>query len=150
MPDVDFDTSVKLAVYQITADTGSIPNAVSVARAIGSPEKAVVSAFIRLRQKRLLVPEPNDSGRIRMAPPFSGVATSFPVDSRGRRYYANCIWDAYGVVAALDADAIIPAQDGFTGEPLVLEVRGRRPVLHSYVAHFAVPAAKWWEDIVFT
>lgn len=150
MPDHDFDTRVKLAVYQITADTGSIPNASEVARAIGSVEEEVITAFTRLHSKRLLVPEPGDPARIRMAPPFSGIPTSFPVDARGRRYYANCVWDAYGVAAALQADAVIPARDGFSGEPLTLEVRGGQPMLQPYVAHFAVPAAHWWDDIVFT
>jgi len=150
MPDDDFDTAVKLAIYQITADTGSVPNASEVARAIESSEQQVVTAFDRLHRKRLMVPEPDDPARIQMAPPFSGIPTSFPVDARGRRYYANCVWDAYGVAAALHADAVIPATDGFSGEPLTLEVRNNQPVLQSYVAHFAVPAAHWWDDIVFT
>ena len=85
-----------------------------------------------------------------MAPPFSGVATAFPVEANGKRYYANCVWDAYGIAAALPADAIIPASDGHTSEPLTLEVKNGQPVLHHYVAHFAVPTAQWWDDIVFT
>ena len=149
LPD-DFDTSVKLAIYRITADTGSIPDAAAIAAATQSSQSDVLAAFNRLHSKRLLVPELDDPGRIRMAPPFSGIPTAFPVDALGRRYYANCVWDAYGVAAALHADAVIPASDGFSGEPLTLEVRDGKPVLHSYVAHFAVPAAKWWDDIVFT
>ena len=85
-----------------------------------------------------------------MAPPFSGIATSFPVEANDKRYHANCVWDAYGIAAALHADAIIPASDGHTGEPLTLEVKNGQPVLHPYVAHFAVAAAHWWDDIVFT
>jgi hypothetical protein len=146
----DHDTAVKLAIYRITADTGSIPNATAVADAIQSSQSDVVAAFERLHAKRLLVPEPGDPTRIRMAPPFSGIPTAFPVEALGRRYYANCVWDAYGVAAALHADAVIPASDGFSGEALTLEVRDNKPVLHPYVAHFAVPAAKWWDDIVFT
>ena len=150
MSNEDFDTAVKLALYQITADTGSIPNASEVARATQSSEEQVIAAFAQLHSKRLLVPEPEDPGRIRMAPPFSGIPTPFPVEARGRRYYANCVWDAYGVAAALRADAVIPARDGFSGEPFTLEVRGDQPILQPYVAHFAVPAAHWWDDIVFT
>ena len=150
MPNEEFDTTIKLAIYRITADTGSIPNAGTVAAATQSPESDVLAAFQRLHAKRLLVPEPGDPKRIRMAPPFSGIPTAFPVEALGRRYYANCVWDAYGVAAALHADAMIPASDGFSGEPLTLEVRDGKPVLQPCVAHFAVPAAKWWEDIVFT
>ena len=150
MPEPDFDTTVKLAIYQITADTGSIPNATDAAWALSASKSDVIAAFQRLHSKRLLVPEPGDPTRIRMAPPFSGIPTAFPVEARGRRYYANCVWDAYGVAAALHVDAVIPAQDAHTGEPLTLEVRNNVPVPQSYVAHFAVPAAQWWDDIVFT
>ena len=150
MGEHDFDTTVKLAIYQITADTGSIPSAGEVAQRIDSSEEQLIAAFARLHQKRLLVPEPGDPARIRMAPPFSGVPTAFPVEALGRRYFANCVWDAYGIAAALHADALIPTEDAFSGEALVLEVRNGEPILHDYVAHFAVPAAKWWDDIVFT
>ena len=109
MPREDIDTTVKLAIYNITAETGSIPNAGQVAAETKLAEPDVLVAFQRLHSKRLLVPEPEDPTRIRMAPPFSGIPTSFPVAARGRRYYANCVWDAYGVAAALHADAVIPA-----------------------------------------
>ena len=144
------DTEVKLAIYRVIADTGVVPSSSEVARAIDVEEAKVLEAFARLHKKRLLVPEPGDFSRIRMAPPFSGVTTAFPVDANGKRYYANCVWDAYGIAAALHADVVIPASDGHTGEPLTLEVKNGQPVLHPYVAHFAVPAAQWWDDIVFT
>src|ERR1700686_1811861 len=107
----DADTKVKLGIYRITADTGVVPTSAEVARKIDIDEAEVLGAFVRLHAKRLLVPEPGDPTRIRMAPPFSGIETAFPVEARGRRYYANCVWDAYGIAAALHEDAIIPASD---------------------------------------
>ena len=146
----DLETKVKLALYRIIADTGSVPNSREVAEAVDLNEDAVRAAFARLHSKRLLVPEPGDPSRIRMAPPFSGIPTAFPVDALGKRYYANCVWDAYGIAAALHADAISHASDGYTGEPLMLEVKNGQPILKPFVAHFAVAAAHWWDDIVFT
>ena len=143
------DTKVKLALYRIVADTGAVPNSTEVAQETGFSESDVRAAFAHLHSKRLLVPEPGAPSRIRMAPPFSGIPTSFPVDVNGKRYYANCVWDAYGIAAALHSDAIT-ASDGHTGEPLTLEVKNGQPVLKPFVAHFAVPAAHWWDDIVFT
>jgi hypothetical protein len=148
--DNDLDTKVKLSIYRTLADSGTAPTATEVARAVDQSEQDVRAAFARLHAKRLLVPEPGDFSRIRMAPPFSGVPTSFPVEARGKRYYANCVWDAFGIAAALRSDAICPATDGQTGEPLTLEVKNNRPLPQPYVAHFAVPAARWWDDIVFT
>jgi hypothetical protein len=148
--DDELDLKVKLALYRIIADTGGAPTSAEIGRAIDVAERDILGAFGRLHLKRLLVPEPNDPSRIRMAPPFSGIPTAFPVEANGKRYYANCVWDAYGVAAALHSDAVIPASDGFSGEPLSLEVKNGEPVAQPYVAHFAVPAAHWWDDIVFT
>jgi len=150
MPELDLDTKVKLAIYEITAETGRVPNSSHVSRKIDIDETGAVAAFGRLHAKRLLLPEPGDPSRIRMAPPFSGVPTKFPVEANGKQYYANCVWDAYGIAAALHSDAISRASDGHTGEPLTLEVKNGAPVLEPYVAHFAVPAAHWWDDLVFT
>ncbi len=147
---MDFETTVKLHIYQTFAETTRPPDAGEVARALGASLAEVQGAFGRLHQKRLLVPEPTDPSRIRMAPPFSGVPTAFPVAVGERTYYANCAWDALGIPAALHRDGSISASDGQTGEPLPLEVRGGQPVPRPFVTHFAVPAAKWWDDIVYT
>jgi hypothetical protein len=146
----EVDTTVKLALYRTIADTGAVLTSAEVAQATGMAENDVRGAFARLHAKRLLVPEPGDPSRIRMAPPFSGVPTAFPVEAQGKRYYANCVWDAYGIAAALHADAVIPACDGYSDEPLTLEVREDQPITQPYVAHFAVPAAHWWDDIIHT
>jgi hypothetical protein len=148
--DPENDLTVKLAIYRMLSETGRAPTAAQVAGETRLGEDAVLASFERLHARRLLVPEPGDPSRIRMAPPFSGIPTSFPVEANGRRYFANCVWDAYGIPAALKCDALIPATDAFSGEPLTLEIREGTPVPLPYVAHFAVPAALWWRDIVYT
>jgi hypothetical protein len=150
MPVEDIDTKVKLALYGMVADSGVVPTLTDIARKIDIDEAEVRAAFARLHAQRLLVPEPGDPSRIRMAPPFSGVPTAFPVEANGKTYFANCVWDAYGIAAALRSDAVIPASDAHTGEPLTLEVKDSWPIPKPYFAHFAVPAAHWWDDIVFT
>jgi hypothetical protein len=144
------DTTVKLALYEIIAQTGTVPTSADVAQVTGLSEDDVRVAFASLHAKRLLVPEPGDPSRVRMAPPFSGIPTSFSVEAKGKRYYANCVWDAFGIAATLHADALVQASDGFSGEPLTLEVKDDRPVSQPYVAHFAVPAAHWWDEIIYT
>jgi hypothetical protein len=121
-----------------------------VSQALGSPLEKVKATLRRLQQKRLLVLEPADPSRIRMAPPFSGIQTPFRVLVQSKQYYANCAWDALGIPAAFHQDASIEAQDGHSGEPITLEDRGGKPVFQPCVIHFAVPAARWWEDIIYT
>ena len=147
---MDFDTAVKLNIYETIARTTKAPSSPAVAKALGAPLEEVEAAFERLHTKRLLVPEPGNLSQIRMAPPFSGIETPFRVKVRDKSYYANCVWDALGVPAALHADAIVEAPDGHSGEPMTLEVRNGRPVPQACVIHFAVPAARWWDDIIYT
>ena len=147
---MDLDTRVKLEIYETIAETTRAPTAAEVAGALDHSVEEIEAAFRRLSAKRLLVLEPGTSGRIRMAPPFSGIETPFLVRVRGKGYYANCVWDAFGVPAALHQDARVAASDGHTGEPLELEVRDGTPVAGSYLGHFAVPAAHWWDDIIHT
>jgi len=147
---MDIDTSVKLNIYETIARTTQAPTTHQVAQALSAPLADVQAAFERLHQKRLLVPEPGDPARIRMAPPFSGTPTSFRVIVRDRAYYANCAWDAWGIPAALHEDAVIETVDAHTGEAMTFEIKNGQPVPQPCVFHFAVPAARWWEDIVYT
>ncbi len=147
---MDFDTKVKLTIYEMIARTTMMPTSADVSNELGASVEKVASSFKRLYARRLLVLEPGGSSEIIMAPPFSGVETSFLVTVGNKSYYANCVWDAFGVAAALHRDTVIRASDGFTGAPITLEVRGGKPVHQDCVAHFAVPAAKWWDDIIYT
>jgi len=147
---VDFDTEVKLTLYAMIARDARMPASQSIAFELAKPIADIESAFARLYSKRLLVLEPGSSAKIRMAPPFSGIETPFPVVVGDRRFYADCVWDALGVAAALHADAVVDATDGHTGERITLEVRDGKPLPRDCIAHFAVPAAHWWDDIIYT
>jgi alkylmercury lyase len=146
---MDFDTAIKLTVYQAIIETERAPSVVEVAERAGASREAVGEAFRRLAGQRALVLEP-DGATIRMAMPFSGVATPHRVHAGGRRYYANCAWDALGVPAALRAPAVVESRCGWSGEPIWLEVGAHGLAPAPSVAHFAVPAVHWWKDIVYT
>src|SRR5947207_6366645 len=120
---MDFDTAVKMNIFETIAWTTQAPTSADLAKALSTSTEEVEAALERLHKKRLLVPEPGDPSRIRMAPPFSGVETSFRVKVHDNVYYANCVWDALGIVAALQTEAIIEASDGYSGEPMILEIR---------------------------
>ena len=143
-------TSVKLAVYDTFATRAHAPTVSDIAQKLRATIADVQSAFEELHKKRLLVPEPGDPARIRMAPPFSGVETPFRVTVRDKVYYAPCAWDSLGIPAALHADGVIQTTDGHTGESMTLVVRNGAPVPEPCVIHIAVPAAHWWYDIIYT
>ena len=146
---MDLDTRVKLAVYEHFAVEGRRPTAADVAERAGTGVSNVLDAYPRLRAQRLLVLEA-DGSSIRMAPPFSGVPTAHAVTVDGVRYFANCAWDAFGIPAALHRPGEVTSECEQCGEPLRLSVGLDGPEASSWLFHCLVPAAKWWDDIVFT
>jgi hypothetical protein len=84
-----------------------------------------------------------------MAPPFSGAPTQHR-SWRGVSYYANCAWDALGIPAALNRPAQVVSRCEASKEVLRLTVGLDGPEPSTWLFHCAVPAAKWWQDIVFT
>jgi hypothetical protein len=114
---------------------------------VGDPDE-VRDAWRRLHDAHALVLD--GDGAIRMANPFSAVPTPYRVEAAGRSWYANCAWDAFGICAALHVDGRIDATCPDCGEPIAVDVRDERPDDESLVFHCLVPAAQWWDDIVFT
>ena len=91
-----------------------------------------------------------ETREIRMANPFSAVPTQFRVEAGGRGWFGNCAWDAFGICAALGVDGRIETVCADCDEPIEVRVRDGRPDDETLVFHCLVPAAQWWDDIVFT
>jgi hypothetical protein len=85
-----------------------------------------------------------------MAPPFSGIPTQHKVVVGELTYFANCAWDALGIVAALKREGEVHSMCGQSLEPLRLHVSMTGPEPSDWVFHSLVPAARWWNDLVFT
>jgi alkylmercury lyase-like protein len=143
------DVRAKLAIYEHFADTGRRPTAEDVAARVGVGGSQLREVLARLRAQRVLVLEP-DGESIRMAPPFSGVPTQHRVTSAGISYFANCAWDALGIPAALHRPATVLSRCEQSMEPLELSVTMEGPEASDWLFHCVVPAAHWWDDIVFT
>jgi hypothetical protein len=109
----------------------------------------VVAGWRRLHDAHALVLNPA-TDEIRMLNPFSAVPTAYRVHARDRWWYANCAWDAFGVCAALHADGRIETSCADCGEPVAIDVRNGKPDDERLLFHVLVPAAHWWDDIVFT
>ena len=126
-----------------------MPSAEEVAEAAGLARTEVAEGWRRLHDAHALVLE-RDTAAIRMANPFSAVPTPYRVEAAGRSWYGNCAWDALGICAALHVDGRVETSCPDCGEPIAVEVRGEKPDDESLLFHCLVPAAHWWDDIVFT
>ncbi len=85
-----------------------------------------------------------------MANPFSAVPTAFQVIRGDWQAWGNCIWDGLGVIAMTGGEGSLLTSCPDCGEGLAFVIQGGRLVSAEGIAHFAVPAHRWWDDMVFT
>ena len=143
------DLALRSVTYSLFVELGRAPTTGEVADACGLTETDVASGWQRLHEQHALVLDPA-TAELRMANPFSAVPTAYRVRADGRWWYANCAWDAFGICAALHVDGRIETSCSDCGEALNVEVREQLPDDDSLLFHCLVPAARWWDDIVFT
>jgi Alkylmercury lyase len=142
------DPMVRVFVYRHIVEHERPPTMEETAAGMDLPPAAVRAAYGRLHDGHALLLE-SGAHTIRMAWPFSGIPTPFRVQARGRRYWANCAWDALGIPALLQTDARIESVFADTGEPVTLTVADGG-VQGQGLAHFAVPFRRWYAALVFT
>jgi Alkylmercury lyase len=143
------DLHVRSVTYGRFVELGRAPTAGEVGAAADLTDSEVTRCWRRLHEQHALVLN-SATAEIRMANPFSAVPTAYRVNADGRWWYANCAWDAFGICAALHVDGRIETSCSDCGDALVVEVRDEQPDDESLVFHCLVPAARWWDDIVFT
>ncbi|MEO8625487.1 MAG: organomercurial lyase, partial [Candidatus Limnocylindrales bacterium] len=94
------------------------------------------------------------TSRILMAWPFSAIATPFEVTARGRRYYANCSWDAVAFHAMLGEDPLrIDSFCHHCAGPIAIEfVDGKSTLVEpaTTIVYLALRPTQWWEDIILS
>jgi hypothetical protein len=145
----DSDLGLRNLTYRLFVDLGRAPALDEVAAAAGLSRPEAEAAWRRLSDAHAVVLQGNGT-ELRMANPFSAVRTPFRVRADRRWWFANCAWDAFGVCAALHVDGRIETTCQDCGEPLEVDVVDARPDDTTLLFHCLVPAARWWDDIVFT
>jgi Alkylmercury lyase len=140
---------VRNLTYAMFVDFGRAPAAHEVAVAADISVAEVKADWRELHRAHALVLSPG-TVELRMANPFSAVPTAYRVQAARRWWYANCAWDAVGICAALHSDGRIETSCPDCGERVALEVRDQHVDATDLLFHCLVPAAHWWDDIVFT
>jgi Alkylmercury lyase len=142
------DTAVRLEVYRFFIDRGRPPVPAEIAEAVGTDQASVEDSLRRLAEGHVLVLAPG-TPYIWMANPFSAIPTPFSVEANGRTWFGNCIWDGLGIVAMVGGNGSVKTWCPDCGERLTVSVRDHESSSGEGVVHFAIPAARWWDDIGF-
>ena len=145
----DADLALRNRTYGLFVDLGRAPTVDEVAASMGATRARVAAGWRRLHDDHALVLQARGT-ELRMANPFSAVPTAHRVHAAERWWFANCAWDAFGILAALDVDGRIETACPDCGTTISIEVTGRRPDDDGLWFHCLLPAVSWWDDIAFT
>ena len=145
----DLDHSVRAHIYERFVEDGRPPTVAETAAALGLDEAEAEAAYRRLDDAHVIVLA-SGTTNVWMANPLSAVPTPFPVETERGSFFGNCIWDALGTVAMLGRSGRVETLCPDCREPLVFTVRDGELEPVEAVIHYAVPAARWWDDIGFS
>jgi hypothetical protein len=131
---------VRLAVYHSFAETGRAPDLGAVAD----------GALRELHEQRHVVLDRD--GRIVMAHPFAAVPLGFSVMGRETLWWGGCAWDSFALPHLLPQEpaVLIATTCPGCGAALAWVVNRHAAPEGEEVAHFLVPAAHMWDDVVHT
>ena len=144
----DGDLAIRNLTYRLFVARGQAPTCAEVAEEADAAASEIAAAWKRLHDVHALVLDPA-TGELHMANPFSAAPTAYRVRAADRWWYANCAWDAFGICAALHVDGRIETACADCGELIACRVAASNPTTR-LLFHCLVPAAGWWDDIVFT
>jgi hypothetical protein len=80
--------------------------------------------------------------------PFALSPGSCWVETPQRGYWANCLYCAFGIAAALGADARITTRLVGEGRTAVFRSEGGRLLDRGGVFHLCTPARFWWDNVI--
>lgn len=143
------DQAVRVHIYERFVEDGRPPAVAETAAALGLDEAEAASAYRRLDEAHVIVLAPGTTD-IWMAAPLSAAPTPFRVETERGWFYGNCIWDGLGTISMLGLSGRVDTACPDCREPLVFTVRDRELEPVDAVVHYAVPAARWWDDIGFS
>ena len=146
-PLTDSERAVRLFIYRHFIETANAPDLATIARATTIADHDVAAALRKLADQHAIVLAPA-SVSVWMAHPFSAVPTPYPVDAGGRTYWANCAWDAAGLLSLIgDGETQTLCAD--CGQPAGFGVQDGA-LVGDGVVHFAVPPRRFWENVAYT
>jgi hypothetical protein len=141
---------LRLSVYESFATTGRPPAVAALAESLGVPEPEVRQGLQALHAQRHVVL--SAGGDIVMAHPFSAVPLGFAVMGAATLWWGGCAWDSFALPHLLpdEPEVLVSTRCRGCGAPHAWVVGRDAPPPGDQVAHFLVPVAHMWDDVVHT
>jgi Alkylmercury lyase len=140
---------LRLAIYEGWC-RGQVPRIADLATELGATQEQVRSGLVRLAATRHLAL--GSDGEITMAHPFTAVPLGFSVMGRDTLWWGECAWDSFALPHLLpdQGPMLVATTCPACDRAHAWRVDDREPPPGGQVAHFLVPAARMWDDVVYT
>lgn len=141
---------LRLAIYRAFAADGAVPGPDGLAQQLGVAPSQVAEGLHALAAQRHVALDA--SGHIVMAHPFAAVPLGFAVMGRRTLWWGGCAWDSFALPHLLPGESpvLVATRCPACASPLAWNVGVDAPPDGDQVAHFLVPVAHMWDDVVHT
>ena len=141
---------LRLLIYDSLRRIGRVPSSEEIATTLGATEQAVTEGIHVLAAQRHLALDA--VGAIVMAHPFSAINLGFSVMGRTTLWWGGCCWDSFALPHLLtdEPDVLVATWCPGCRKPNAWVVDRHQPPTSDWLAHFLVPAAHVWDDVVHT
>ena len=142
--------ALRLTIYRSFAETGRAPRVEALAAELGAAPEGIRSALRELGEARHVAL--GRAGEIVMAHPFSAVPLGFSVMGGATLWWGGCAWDSFAIPHLVpgEPEVLVATRCPACDRPHAWVVGRKAPPEGDQVAHFLVPVAQMWDDVVQT
>ncbi|WP_106815790.1 organomercurial lyase [Microbacterium timonense] len=142
--------TLRLRIYRQLADEGRVDRLGILAADIGEDERTTAALLGELERNRHVVLD--ERGEIELAHPFATRDFGFSVKSDRTLWWGGCAWDSFAIPHLVPgaSPSLIATTCPSCGTAHAWVVDSGNPPAGEQVAHFLVPMAHVWDDVVHT
>ncbi len=141
---------LRVMVYRSLAESGAAKTVDEMAKAVGCEPSEIQLGLSELARQRHLVID--EHFNIVMAHPFSSVPLGFSVMGKSTLWWGGCAWDSFALPHLLEneVEVLVATSCPNCNEALAWNVNSSNAPTGPELAHFLVPTAQMWDDVVHT
>ena len=141
------DQDLRGLLTRMIAQAGHAPTLEALAAEAGIRAEEAEASLIRLHEAHALLLHPHCCEPWAVHP-FALSPGSCWVETAERGYWANCLYCAFGIAAALRADVTVTTRLGAEAVTATYRIRGGVLLDAQGLFHLSTPAARWWDNVI--
>ena len=143
------DLEVRGALTRAIVKLGHAPFNRDLAEELKLPLAELEASLHRLHTEHALLLHPHTSVPWAVHP-FALSPGSCWVDSAVGSWWANCMYCAFGIAAAVGVDTKIHTRLGGESEALKFNIVSNELVEQDFLFHLPIPPKHWWDNVIYT